>query len=285
MLLPAFVLAAGAPAADRPRPAFRVLAFYTHRDDLAHVSFARAANVWFAGPGPAARASQYDATDDWRRLNDAELARQDVVALPRRPSRRARRSARRSSATWRTAARSWASTSPASRSRPRSTRRTGTGTTTSSSAPAPYVSNTWRPTAAALRVDDADAPGTRGLPHDLPLARRTSGTAGSATSGRTRTSDVLLVDRPVELPARHGPEAARDLAPRRLPGRVDEHAVPDGLREHGPRRHGLRARDEPRPLVDVRGARPERAAGPGARLARDGTAVASVSGRAHEHVP
>jgi uncharacterized protein len=161
LLLLALVLA-GLVAAGEPPRAFRVLAFYTHRDDLAHVSFARDANVWFAALARE-RGFQYEATDDWSRLNDAELARQDVViffdARPDVPAQRATfqkymedggaflgfhfagfaLTPSKYPLDW-----DWYHESLL-----------GAGA---------YASNTWRPTSATLRVDDATHPVTRGLP-------------------------------------------------------------------------------------------------------------------------
>jgi uncharacterized protein len=152
---------AAASAAGPPAPKFRVLAFYTHRDDPAHVHFASAANTWFASLAQE-RGFQYTATDDWSRLNDGELRGQDVVVfLDARPDH------------------------PAQRAAFRKYMENGGGflafhfagfAMTPSKYPqdwdwyheeligaGAYVSNTWRPTAATLRVDDAGHPVTRGL--------------------------------------------------------------------------------------------------------------------------
>src|SRR6185295_19506855 len=76
-----------------PAPRFRVLAFYTGRNDLAHISFVREANNWFP---ETARAHdfQYESTTDWTRLNAAALKRyQVVVFLDTRPEGRSERDA------------------------------------------------------------------------------------------------------------------------------------------------------------------------------------------------
>ena len=55
------------------KPAFRVIAFFTAKEDQAHISFVREAERWF--PEMAAKYKfTYDATSDWRNLNADFLA-------------------------------------------------------------------------------------------------------------------------------------------------------------------------------------------------------------------
>jgi len=57
---------------------FRVIAFYTAKEDRAHISFVHEANRWF--PEMAAQYHfSYDSTNDWSRLNTEELKKYDVV--------------------------------------------------------------------------------------------------------------------------------------------------------------------------------------------------------------
>ncbi|HVW06783.1 MAG TPA: hypothetical protein VHB78_17395, partial [Vicinamibacterales bacterium] len=83
-------LAAGARA---QAPRFSVLAFYTGKNDLAHISFVEEANRWF--PDMARQHGfAYEATTDWSRLNDDELPRHQVVLfLDTRPDDPAQRDA------------------------------------------------------------------------------------------------------------------------------------------------------------------------------------------------
>ena len=58
-------------AQDRA-PRFKVIAFYTGKNDQAHISFVHEANKWF--PEMAAKYHfTYDSTNDWTNLNAAFL--------------------------------------------------------------------------------------------------------------------------------------------------------------------------------------------------------------------
>ncbi|HEY6976017.1 MAG TPA: hypothetical protein VH396_06995, partial [Chitinophagaceae bacterium] len=56
-------------AAQNNSSKFKVVAFYTNRSDLAHISFVHEANKWF--PAMAAKYHfTYDSTNNWNNLND-----------------------------------------------------------------------------------------------------------------------------------------------------------------------------------------------------------------------
>jgi uncharacterized protein len=145
-----------------PAPRFRVLAFYTGRNDLAHISFVREANNWFP---ETARAHdfQYESTTDWTRLNAAALKRyQVVVFLDTRPEGRSERDAFRrymeSGGAWLGFHFSGFALTPSDF--PQNwdwyhNEFLGAGQ---------YVSNTWRPTPAILRVEAPDHAVLKGLP-------------------------------------------------------------------------------------------------------------------------
>src|SRR6266403_5870582 len=59
-------------------PAFKVLAFYTGKNDQAHISFVREANRWFARQASHSKFS-YDSTTNWAELNDQTLAGYQIV--------------------------------------------------------------------------------------------------------------------------------------------------------------------------------------------------------------
>ena len=79
--------------AQNIKPKFRVIAFYTGRDDKAHVSFAHEANTWF--PKMAAKYNfSYDSTKNWNNLNAEFLSHYQVVLfLDTRPDDPAQRAA------------------------------------------------------------------------------------------------------------------------------------------------------------------------------------------------
>jgi hypothetical protein len=72
---------------------FKVVAFYTGKDDLAHISFVHEANAWF--PKMAAKYHfTYEATTDWNSLNAGFLSQyQVVIFLDTRPEVPAQREA------------------------------------------------------------------------------------------------------------------------------------------------------------------------------------------------
>ncbi len=59
-------------------PNFKVLAFYTAKNDLAHVSFVEEANRWFPQIAKAYNFS-YESTSDWTKLNAENLKNYKVV--------------------------------------------------------------------------------------------------------------------------------------------------------------------------------------------------------------
>jgi hypothetical protein len=66
--------------AQNKAPLFKVVAFYTAKNDLAHISFVHEANKWFPQMGALYNFS-YDSTDNWSNLNEEFLSRYQVVIL------------------------------------------------------------------------------------------------------------------------------------------------------------------------------------------------------------
>src|SRR3989449_4160894 len=152
---------AGVSAHNR-QPRFSVIAFFTGKEDLAHISFVRETERWF--PEMAAKYNfSYDTTSNWRNLNADFLARyQVVVFLDTRPEDPAQRAAFQ---TYMEHGGAWMgfhfaafaltpSAYPANWDWYHNTF-LGSGS---------YVSNTWRPTSAILRVEDRKHPATAHLP-------------------------------------------------------------------------------------------------------------------------
>jgi hypothetical protein len=60
------------------QPKFKVIAFYTGKEDQAHISFMHEANKWF--PEMAKKYNfTYDSTNNWSNLNTQFLAKYKVV--------------------------------------------------------------------------------------------------------------------------------------------------------------------------------------------------------------
>src|SRR5690348_15875281 len=79
--------------AEKKTVAFKVIAFYTARHDLAHISFVHEANKWF--PAIARQYHfTYNSTDNWDNLNTRLLSQYEVVIfLDARPDKPAQRKA------------------------------------------------------------------------------------------------------------------------------------------------------------------------------------------------
>jgi len=148
--------------ADGGKPRFRVIAFFTGKEDPAHISFLHEAEQWF--PAMAAKYDfSFDTTSDWHNLNaDFLAAFQVVVFLDTRPEDPAERAAFQA---YMEHGGAWMgfhfagfaltpSAYPANWDWYHNTF-LGAGS---------YVSNTWRPTSAVLRVEDRTHPATAHLP-------------------------------------------------------------------------------------------------------------------------
>ncbi|MGV3560879.1 ThuA domain-containing protein [Larkinella arboricola] len=156
-----FLIASGSQAQQRA-PRFKVIAFYTGKNDKAHISYVHEANRWF--PKMAAQYNfTYDSTSDWSNLNAAFLKNYQVVLfLDTRPEAPEQREAFR---TYMENGGAWmgfhfAAFALTPSAYPQNwdwyhNEFVGAGS---------YKSNTWRPTSAILRVEDRQHPATRHLP-------------------------------------------------------------------------------------------------------------------------
>ena len=142
--------------------AFKTLAFYTAKNDLAHISFVHEANNWF---GILAEKEHfiYDTTSDWNKMNAAVLSHYDVVLFldtrPEAPEQRlAFENYMKSGGAW--MGFHFAGFSLTASSYPQNwdwyhNEFLGSGQ---------YSRNTWRPTAAFLKNEDTSHPISKGLP-------------------------------------------------------------------------------------------------------------------------
>jgi kynurenine formamidase len=148
--------------ANYSKPQFRVIAFFTAKEDQAHISFVRETELWF--PAMAAQYNfSYDTTSNWRNLNADFLSQYQVVLfLDTRPEEPAQRAAFQA---YMEHGGAWLGFHFSGFALTRSTYSAnwdwyhntflGSGS---------YVSNTWRPTSAVLRVEDRGHPATHNLP-------------------------------------------------------------------------------------------------------------------------
>jgi uncharacterized protein len=143
-------------------PLFKVIAFYTAKNDRAHISYVHEANKWF--PEMAAKYNfSYDSTNNWNNLNTEFLSRYQVVLfLDTRPDSLPQREAFRkymeNGGAW--MGFHFAAFALTPSAYPQNwdwyhNEFLGSGQ---------YVSNTWRPTSAILRVESPQNPATKNLP-------------------------------------------------------------------------------------------------------------------------
>ena len=149
-------------------PKFHVVAFYTGRNDLAHISFVHEANQWF--PKMAKKYNfTYDATTNWADLNTNFLSNYQVVMfLDTRPDDPAQREAfqqyMENGGAWMGFHFSAFALTPSEF--PQNWdwyHETFLGV-------GEYVSNTWRPTSAILRVEDHSFPPMKHMPETFKSA-------------------------------------------------------------------------------------------------------------------
>jgi len=143
-------------------PHFKVIAFYTARNDQAHISFVHEANRWFPKVAKQYHFT-YDSTNDWNNLNENFLAKYNVVVfLDTRPDslnqRKAFQKYMENGGAWMGFHFSAFALTPSDFPQNWDWYHNtflGSGS---------YVSNTWRPTSAILSVEDATHPVVKGLP-------------------------------------------------------------------------------------------------------------------------
>jgi len=141
---------------------FSVIAFYTGRADQAHISFVKEANTWF--PKMAAKYHfAFDTTTNWDNLNTAFLSKYQVVVFwdtrPETPKQRAAfQQYMDNGGGWIGFHFAGFALTPSDFNMDWDwyhNQFLGSGQ---------YASNTWRPTAAILRVEDGKHPATKNLP-------------------------------------------------------------------------------------------------------------------------
>ncbi|TCC95863.1 ThuA domain-containing protein [Pedobacter hiemivivus] len=148
--------------ANIQKPVFKVIAFYTAKNDQAHISYVHEANEWFPKMAKQYQFS-YDTTSNWSNMNPKFLSQYQVVLFldtrPETPEQRAAFEAYMKNGG------GWMGFHFAAFALAKSTypdnwdwyhhEFLGSGA---------YGSNTWRPTSAILRVEDQKHPVTKQLP-------------------------------------------------------------------------------------------------------------------------
>jgi hypothetical protein len=143
-------------------PKFKVIAFYTAKNDPAHISFVKEANVWFSKMA-AQHNFVYRSTTDWNNLNSEFLSNYQVVIFldtrPDNPQQRATfQKYMEGGGAWMGFHFSAFALTPSDYPQNWDWYHNvflGSGS---------YVSNTWRPTSAILRVEDDKFAVTKKLP-------------------------------------------------------------------------------------------------------------------------
>jgi uncharacterized protein len=143
-------------------PKFKAIAFYTAKNDKAHISFVHEANRWFTKMASSYNFI-YDSTNNWNNMNTRFLARyQVVIFLDTRPDSVSQRNAFReymeNGGAW--IGFHFAGFALTPSDFPQNwdwyhNHFLGSGE---------YKGNTWRPTSAVLRVENHNHPSTRNLP-------------------------------------------------------------------------------------------------------------------------
>ena len=149
-------------AAQTSNTQFNVIAFYTGKHDQAHISFVREANVWF--PRMAQQHGfSYTSTTNWDQLNPEVLAKYQVVLfLDTRPETPAQRAAFQK---YMERGGAWMGFHYAGFAlTPSAVPQNWDWYHNDFLGAGEYLSNTWRPTAAVLRVEAPNHPALADLP-------------------------------------------------------------------------------------------------------------------------
>ncbi|HNW56963.1 MAG TPA: ThuA domain-containing protein [Bacteroidales bacterium] len=141
---------------------FRVIAFYTAKNDQAHISYVHEANRWFAKIAPEYN-FVYDSTNNWDNMNEKFLSDyQVVVFLDTRPDSAYQRDAfqkyMENGGAWMGFHFCAFALTPSAYNQDWNwyhNQFLGSGQ---------YAGNTWAPTTAVLRVEDRQHPATKNLP-------------------------------------------------------------------------------------------------------------------------
>jgi uncharacterized protein len=162
VLLAVLLMAGLTTQLQAQKPKFKVIGFYTAKNDRAHISYVHEANKWFA-KNAAKHGFAYDSTNNWDNLNAAYLAKYQVVLfLDTRPEVSAQREAFQK---YMENGGGWMGFHFAAFAlTPSAYEQNWDWYHKEFIGADQYKSNTWRPTSATLRVEDRKHPATKHLP-------------------------------------------------------------------------------------------------------------------------
>ncbi len=163
-----FLMQPSFTSAQQYSPPFKVVGFYTAKNDLAHISFVKEANEWLSKMASEYHFT-YEATNDWNKMDSVFLTTcRLVIFLDTRPAAPQQRAAfeqyMKKGGGW--IGFHFAAFALTPSDYPQNwdwyhNEFLGSGE---------YVSNTWRPTTATLRVETKRHPVTSGLPDTFAAA-------------------------------------------------------------------------------------------------------------------
>ena len=205
--------------AQQSKSSFNVIAFYTAKNDRAHITYVHEANKWFSEIS-AKYNFHYDSTNNWNNLNSEFLSKYQVVLFldtrPELPEQRvAFQKYMESGGGW--IGFHFAAFALNNSAYPQNwdwyhNTFLGSGE---------YGSNTWRPTSAILRVEDGKHPVTKNLSSTIQnFSQRMVSLAERLTKESGYKNPAI--NRLDEFSAWHRSKTTRDLAQRLLSRGMDE---------------------------------------------------------------
>ncbi|HRX10879.1 MAG TPA: ThuA domain-containing protein [Draconibacterium sp.] len=162
VLITITILVAGFSCFAKKSQEFKVIAFYTGKNDKAHISFVNEANTWFSEAGKKEHFT-YESTNDWGKMTPEFLAKYDIVIFfDSRPETMSQREAFQqyieNGGAWLGFHFCAFALTPSAFPQDWDWYHNtflGSGQ---------YVSNTWRPTSAIIKIEDKEHQATKRLP-------------------------------------------------------------------------------------------------------------------------
>jgi hypothetical protein len=182
---------------------FKVIAFFTAKHDLAHISFVKEANQWFPSVAKA-NGFTYDTTSNWKNLNEKFLKKyQVVIFLDTRPEDPVQRAAFKK---YMDKGGAWMGFHFAAFAlTPSDYNQDWDWYHNTFLGAGQYKSNTWRPTGAVLRVEKRGHPATKNLDTTI-VAAPNEWYAWEKDLRKNKDIQILLSVHPSSFPLGTGPK-------------------------------------------------------------------------------